>query len=464
MSDSRKYPEAPSPTGLPQQVRRARVAGEELAEIDLRVRSVTPIVGASPKLREVDAATPIRGPGLRGQWRFWWRALSGLWREKRRAAGINDMAVPYASASQLAADEARLWGRSASRRGNDDARSRVEVAVLTVEPTSIAVDDVGYTDELFYALWPVQEQKKHGIPPAHRWEPGLEATIRVRAPKSQVPIVKNVLRAWLLFGGYGARTRRGAGALTVVENVSDWLPEAETKESFVALFGEDPFASPAAGLVGSDMPLLGGSRLAVGGPVHKPEKAWEFAVNWLRDFRQEKARSEAEDGARFARKYRAGKAAGPSRWPEADKVRQLARRPRDQHYQYNSNPAWPRAQFGLPIQMHFIARGEPDQTLLWTRGGETYDRLASPLITKAMPLADGRYVPIALWLNRGYPEGGEVALKGHEQTSRAPFGKVLGEADEALYEPLRWAEEGGGTLRDAFFRWLRERRPVQEVT
>ena len=33
------------------------------------------------------------------------------------------------------------------------------------------------------------------------------------------------------------------------------------------------------------------------------------------------------------------------------------------------------------------------------------DRFASPLIVKALPLADNRFVPCALWLNRAYPVG-----------------------------------------------------------
>jgi CRISPR-associated protein Cmr2 len=58
------------------------------------------------------------------------------------------------------------------------------------------------------------------------------------------------------------------------------------------------------------------------------------------------------------------------------------------------------------------------------------------LIVKAMPLANGEFVPIALWLARAWPPGGQVVLKQAEEQSAAPFDKLLGEKDPVLFPPL----------------------------
>src|SRR5690606_20083052 len=109
---------------------------------------------------------------------------------------------------------------------------------------------------------------------------------------------------------------------------------------------------------------------------------------------------------------------------EADKIRHLTRRTRGHEPRHNGVPVWPRAGFGLPIVGRFQRQArnggrldEPDDfLLLWRRGRENEDRLASPLIVKAVPLAGGTFVPCALWLNRAYPAGSgvEVYVKGVE--------------------------------------------------
>jgi len=77
------------------------------------------------------------------------------------------------------------------------------------------------------------------------------------------------------------------------------------------------------------------------------------------------------------------------------------------------------------------------------------DRLASPLILKPLPLTGDKFVPCALWLNRGYPEGGEVYVDGLTG-SEAPFDKLTGKGDEVLFKPL----QGKKSLREAFRDWL----------
>ena len=74
--------------------------------------------------------------------------------------------------------------------------------------------------------------------------------------------LRNVVRAWLLFGGTGSRARRGLGSLIVSENASAWLPAEATREAFAALFGRDVFA-PTERAAG-DTPRLAGAALHAG--------------------------------------------------------------------------------------------------------------------------------------------------------------------------------------------------------
>lgn len=216
----------------------------------------------------------------------------------------------------------------------------------------------------------------------------------------------------------------------------------------------------------------------VGKPNDSAERAWTTALGWLNAFRQGTAGPQGqrarEPGPRNDRNR-----PSISNWPEADKVRQLSGPPGGWSHspRHNKTLVWPRAGFGLPIIGQFQRKGraqgqryqEPrDFELRWRRGDDEFDRLASPLIVKALPLADGSYAPCALWLWRGYPRNGRVALKPGDPRSRdsaAEFDLLVADGDTALFEPLGvgQAAEAGVRLRTAFFTWLAQHHQTTEV-
>ncbi|MDW8342834.1 MAG: hypothetical protein RMK73_15225, partial [Geminicoccaceae bacterium] len=277
---------------------------------------------------------------------------------------------------------------------------------------------------------------------------------------------QNVVRAWILFGGYGSRTRRGLGSLTVPGDDGKWLPKEPSLAELTRVFGRDVFAP--ASRAASETPRFAGATLLVGHTLSQKEmgiqtpmlseaeRAWLTALHWLCDFRQ---------GTNTGARKKGAKKPSVSNWPEADVIRRLVpaewtHEPRPEH---RGTVRWPRAEFGLPIGFQFLDEGphEKDKPvrfdLVWkdpsARGDEERERLASPLIVKAMPLADGKFVPIALWLDRAFPKGGVVVLRmGGEkvQGSEAPFDKLLGRGDTTLFKPLA----GKTSLRDAFLDWL----------
>lgn len=453
-----QLPSAPTPKDLPPRLRRSRRHGSGLAEFEVSTQVVTPILGGAARTRTIDEIDVIRPPSVRGHLRFWWRALRGH---------------EFKTSTDLYEAESALWGRAADDKGG---RSEVEVRINVTSAGNILEDDIRLNDPGAYALWPARKEKadprrnKPEIPPAPRRQSGTQFTLNVRCPQNGEAEVRDAVRAWILFGGYGSRTRRGVGSLTVTGDVGDWLPAAfgpfDLREALKTLFRRDVFAADAP-VTASDLPLLVDAAL-LAGKAKPAEQAWHESLGWLREFRQGTSSGARAGGG--------GGRPGRSNWPEPDKVRRLAeprnRLPWAHEPRYNETPAWPRAGFGLPIIGQFQRKNrsgiaweaasprttEPDPyQILWQRTEDgkpvLHDRLASPLIVKALPLADGKFLPCALWLNRAYPKDGEVVLVRNNQAvagSAAPFDCLVAEGDSARFRPL----EGWDSLRDAFRDWL----------
>ncbi|MEJ5233711.1 MAG: type III-B CRISPR module RAMP protein Cmr1 [Geminicoccaceae bacterium] len=427
---------APTIAELPPRRARATPAGPTREKLELPLRIVTPVLGGAAVPRTIDEVDVVRVPSIRGQLRFWWRALHAHLHPTPRA---------------LHEAESALFGRAADEGGG---RSAVDVRISGVTAGSVDRTEVrlygAQATPGAYAVFPARAEAG-GTPTAPRRSPGTRFTLELLAPTDRLEELQHVVRAWILFGGYGSRTRRGLGSLTVEgAERSRWLPNEATCAEFTRLFGRDPFA--AAGPP-SETPRLAGASLLVGEPVAQAEQAWTTALHWLRDFRQG-----TETGARNPG---GNNRPSISNWPEADKIRHLTGKTRSHPPRHGPDPAWPRAAFGLPIvgQFQTAARGggrydEPGPfELTWRDADGLHNRLASPLIVKAMPLATGKFVPIALWLERAWPAGGEVVLRmgGKEvANSAAPFDKLLGKGDRAYFQALT----GKTSLREAFLDWL----------
>ncbi len=435
--------------------------------ITLHLETVTPILGGGTETRRVDEDEPIRGATIRGHLRAWWRAtLPEL-----------PMNGEDVDAEKLYKMESQIWGGTDGEE-KGVVRSAVRVQVGSVEKSKIRREEVGFRDDGFYALWTARSQSD-GTPAAERWTPGLKFKLTVRGPKTDdvEAQVRDALRAWILFGGYGGRTRRGLGALRLIdvenEELSKWLPSEAKIEAVRILFDNLSLGRTASEPL-TDMFRLKGAGLALGTASPKGEAAAWNALRWLSDFRQ--AQPPVGDlnkhDKQFAR--RRGEANRPSisNWPEPDKMRHIEGKTRDHKPYHNPDPAWPRAGFGLPIQTQWQKKGrnggrydEPRNfQLQWRRADERdpHDRLASPLIVGPLQILNGKFAPFALWLHRGYPKGGEVVPCHGKRPIRgktaAPFDKLLGAKDTAQFEPLEAArkEPAGFRLRKAFFTWLRK--------
>ena len=446
------------PLSLPERRDTGRTYGGARTTLRVRLRTATPVLGGGTITRDVDRVDIIRVPTIRGHLRTWWRALVGP-----------ECQDPV----ELSRRERELWGGAGGEQGT---RSPVEVRVDVTHRArelgaeGIDSNDIPPANPMCYALWPARGTR--GQPAAPRRRPGTVFELEVRCPSDRAREVRGAICAWIIFGGYGSRVRRGAGSLTVddTETAAQWLPKQATREALFQVFdlGRDPLA-PRADLALRDLPLLAGARLLVGERGSKePVTSWTTALGWLQKFRQGAARRPDENRHSAREAGATAERPGRSNWPEADKVRRLAGDgPWAHPPRHGTVPAWPRAGFGLPILGRFQTRTrqsgsypvrEPDQfELRWvdTKGLE-HDRLASPLILKAFPLADGMFVPCALWLERGYPRDSKVVLRGPRRgSSGADFDQLVAPGDTPLFSALADVNAPPGRrLRTAFLRWL----------
>jgi len=333
----RRFPRAPDFRELPLPRSRVFFNGNlsPTREISLTLKAVTPILGGSYKLRHIDDVDIIRPQSVRAHLRFWWRAL---------------YAHKFGSAAELYAAESALWGRAADEKGG---RSAVEIRVNVVEKgeeDSSGIELYGRNETPgAYALWPAKEQREDRkrnrprIPTALR-RVGTGFRVTLVAPEDSLPTLHNVLRAWILFGGYGSRTRRGLGSLTVEgSDAASWLPATDLKapngarlslnkalrESLGQLFRTDVFEQTPGGP--RETPVLADAILHVLPPIagaeEDAEEAWTTALGWLREFRQGPPGGQNGSARQKGRGH-----PGISNWPEADKIR---------HHAPPTGTAWP---------------------------------------------------------------------------------------------------------------------------
>lgn len=384
-------------------------------------RLITPLYGGGVEPGKVDTeVTPIRGTSIRGQLRFWWRATRG---------------GKYGSREEMKKAEGELWGST---------KTGSSVSVRIVEwnagaPYDGARDvrrnrqgervDIGKeTSDHSYVAFPLREERdehREITKPAGVVHQKVNFKLQLSFPNTADirEQMRAALWAWDTFGGVGARTRRGFGALACekVDRAEDSAPfEAQDwRWDYQAMVKEDiedglrrdieTHVSPQ-GRWPDNVPHLSPdmTRYRVVYSFDRAEDAWKHLFGALKRFRQ----ARVDRGA--------GVAPGRSHWPEPDAIRdrtgQKLNQPavgdhRTATYRRRFDAEFPRAAFGLPIifafhRDHVNRRNpkEPDydprQTTL---AGVDHDRLASPLILRPLACRNKRYVGLAVVLEGSRP-------------------------------------------------------------
>ncbi|MDP2361405.1 MAG: type III-B CRISPR module RAMP protein Cmr1 [bacterium] len=324
---------------------------------------VTPLFGGGVKAGVVDAEMPVRATTIRGQLRFFWRLLN-------RQRFIHDGKVNF---EDLFVEERSIFGGL----GNSGtiAASRIAVHISNVRNFGIGAaakysrrpdgnlktlpdwEDWAGGQAVGYALFPAQgsaSRERIRVEPSLLARPGFRFDLSIDIDASlcgkKSGQVEEAVRWWASFGGVGARTRRGAGAVFVTFE----------DKSLVPVSREDAQSK--------------GCTLVVQQTVFaKPVAAWSAAIAALQTFRQ---------GVGLARESGNNNRPGRSRWPEPDAIRRIVGTNSPGHKPvYRADNWFPRAAFGLPIIFHFkdADAGDPHNSTLHP---VMADRMASPLVIR----------------------------------------------------------------------------------
>ena len=318
-------------------------------------RLLTPLFGGGVKPKEMDPVTVVRATEVRGQLRFFWRAVRG-WQAEGSLDRLREL-------------EARIFGST--------ERSSPLVVFLETKERGQSKDAfVDQPGKRFpkpqpnvahpYLAFPLQRTNQD--PKNYPVQVGVVFRLTLRFPKELREEVEAALWAWETFGGIGARTRRGFGA--IAREGSSPPKEAEIRERLRRYSRSTGWPEGVPHLTPESL-------------VRVVNLSWREVAERYQGFRQDRTGQ--------------GSRRGKNRWPEPDALRSLLvqRGPQDPLIKF------PRGQFGLPIVFHFKDKILPNSTL---KGAEA-ERLASPLLFR--PLAERSVVVAVLEAPRA-PEGGVV--------------------------------------------------------
>jgi CRISPR-associated protein Cmr1 len=379
---------------------------------------ITPLFGGGVRTGEVDPVTVIRGTEIRGQLRFWWRACRG---------------GAYQTLGAMKQAEDEIWGTASKKKQisntkqqNNQSERGVQIIVTQKSENG---KSIVYSPNLTppYASFPLQENRRENKPPGSVRK-DVSFTLTISFPGKQKADIEAALWAWETFGGIGARTRRGFGALRCISITEQGVPgkvnppeanEAQAKQwlrdnldCYVA-DGSWPDNVPHLNrqlIVGEDFKLI----IYNGNSDEKAQDIWYDLMDALKSFRQ-------------ARPNYNTRHPGRSMWSEPSAIRHYTGQSLPSHNAPIPNPLvkkFPRAAFGLPIIFQFKDRNtyrlddpnaDPRKTVLQLA---TYERFASPLILKPLACQGGDVVGLAIIL-RGTSLGKQqLVLKTQEGTQQ----------------------------------------------
>ncbi|RDI95594.1 type III-B CRISPR module RAMP protein Cmr1 [Meiothermus sp. QL-1] len=358
--------------------------------------------GGSAIPREVDRENPVRAASVRGHLRFWWRATAG---------------ARYATAEELFRAEEEIWG-SAERYGRVALRVVEQRGEQEVRPSDLVPDRgtarTGPMERFF--LHPFNENKRENTPEAFGLQSvafTLELTLNLA--ESEKEHLRRAIRAWIAFGGIGARTRRGVGALEVTEDLKDWLPSSP--EQLREWFSVQPPKEVCHTTLAGAVVRLGPARRPEAKDPYKGHAAWrELGRFWAR-FRKGHFVEDPKTNETMAYTPMAG-----GKWLDHQTLLAF------QHGQKQIALAKP--YLGLPIVYQRLGKSFSGTLEAVHTGGR---RMASPVILKPIVFADGSIRPAVIILNAPVPT--RIRVNGEELTLQVPDDDPVLDALEAR-DPL----------------------------
>ena len=401
-------------------------SGRSQREVDLYdLEVVTPMFGGGVEKAEIDKTKLVRETEIRGALRFWWRATKG---------------AEFEDYKRLFEEESRLWGTTDNPSGVN-----VSVGFVNQKINIVKCSDV-QDGALGYVFFPFAENRRQNQPERSAVKKfSFRLALEYRSESDKIQF-ETALRAWANFGGIGARTRRGCGALfcrnLAFENIDDlnhWLRELNLANKR----GVQEWS-----IIDS---VLLGKECAEKDPEKSRLSAWKQIINLYRNFRQ--------TPGYLARNRKANGDPGRSNWIEPDVLRRITKKYPQIHDPYAREPqnreeAFPRIEFGAPIIFHFKDKGsEPaDQTVKPIYEQNSQERMASPVLLRPIVFKDDTVRPCAVFFRTPLPAEVAVNDKGHYKVA-TKFAYSSGDPNSRL---KKYLERSGGSALEAFKLYLKD--------
>jgi len=398
------------------------------------IRVITPLFGGGAVPGTTDPVTIIRPSSIRGHLRFWWRATQG---------------AQFPDALKLRDREGEIFGTV-------ENPSQVIVEVREIKAGRLEACATFPPDRTFprfapgyppYALFPFQGNKKDGVAPAlARRDVEFVLTVRYR-PQDRTDVLA-ALWAWTNFGGIGARTRRGCGALLCehtaprsLASIGRWWASGRTLLKTAPAGCEQAWPRMERAPLVTQMPLAS-------------LPAWESAVALMREFRQ---------GENVGRnRGSAPNRPGRSRWPEADSLRVITKKGDARHQPgiTTPEPAFPRAELGLPIVFHFKDHLDaPNNSELYPKRDRESRRMASPVILRPLGISgSSQALPMVLVLAAPPPEELQLHFEAGGPASPRIGPAEVARRDLSTYSGSPMARRSpSGSALEAFVAFAKEK-------
>lgn len=343
---------------------------------------ITPMFGGDVESFKINESAPVRSQAVKGQLRFWWRAMQG-----------------YTDKAELLQAETEIWGGSLAGK---KCQSKVKVSVANFKGLKDSPIDKGYdkngrprrieSDILSpYVLFPVLDKEDVKLLCEAKFTLTISYPKETENVKDMEKEVMGALGLWTLFGGVGGRTRRGCGSVYSEKLLKELNIDSIGKlKEFICDFGcGDPKPLEYARIKGATL-------------YHSK------ATASIRDLQQKygayrQDRTPAKPGENHP---------GRSYWPEPDAIRRIKGLCAELHEPVHPDGVWfPRALFGLPIMTHYNTqnngRGDPSGTIKLEpvdASGKPQQRWPSPYFIKQIKLGADLY-NIMLVMNQSFPKG-----------------------------------------------------------
>jgi CRISPR-associated protein Cmr1 len=396
-----------------------------------RYKLITPLYGGGVKPAEADPISEIRATEVRGHLRFWWRATRG-W-------ALN-------SINAMKDKEEEVWGSQAApgKPGPSTVsiyinpnKKRQSKKFQATNRSGNPINNIGNPNSIdSYVAFPMRDIQNPIL------LENVEFELTIKFPATLKDDIESALWAWETFGGLGARTRRGFGALlcTHIDNSPVIQPSIEKLEKTIRHQLSQHSNKGIPKLVG--VPYISSSLKFTTIRGNNAVQVWRELNDKLRKFRQ--ARYPDRNNRPFGR----------SKWPEPDQIRRITNNHATGHAPAHPVNKFPRGKFGLPIIFQF-KEGDDRDPETTTLQGEDHDRLASPLLLRPIVCSNGAagLAAILEWipLNQGnepYTPPGGLILKGAPGDPVVKSNLTKSEAMDIL--PLKGEED----ILQAFLNYL----------